>query len=138
MHGADTVNPLRQGTKAALHYTLTVPAGGSATMRVRLGGVPHPALDVDPLAATWAAGLAEEFDASLAARRAEADAFYAAVDPVDRDDRRRPRSPGRRSPDCCGASSSTTTTWAAGWPAIRPSRPRRLGVATSATAAGST
>ena len=30
MHGADTVNPAGTGTKAALHYVLDVPAGGSA------------------------------------------------------------------------------------------------------------
>jgi hypothetical protein len=33
---ADAVNPAREGTKAAAHYQLTVPAGGSMTLRFRL------------------------------------------------------------------------------------------------------
>ncbi|WP_395729077.1 MGH1-like glycoside hydrolase domain-containing protein [Nakamurella sp.] len=86
LHGADTVNPEHHGTKAALHYTLTVPPGGSARVRVRLVGVPHPALDADPTAvATQPIDLAEEFDTTLAARRTEADAFYDAAIPVERD-----------------------------------------------------
>ena len=37
VHGeASAVNPDGSGTKAALHYVLNVPAGGSATMRLRL------------------------------------------------------------------------------------------------------
>ena len=32
----DAVNPARTGTKAAAHYTLDVPAGGSQTVRLRL------------------------------------------------------------------------------------------------------
>jgi hypothetical protein len=82
--GADTVNPDHHGTKAALHYSLTVPAGGTARVRVRLIGAPHPAIDADPSALAAApVDVADEFDAVLAARRAEADAFYDAVIPVD-------------------------------------------------------
>ena len=37
IHGkTDAVNPQRTGTKAGVHYKLTVPAGGSATIRLRL------------------------------------------------------------------------------------------------------
>jgi len=82
VHGADTVNPEHRGTKAALHYTVTVPAGGSTVIKVRLVGVPHPALDADPSApASAPIDLAGEFDAVVAARRTEADAFYASVLP---------------------------------------------------------
>ncbi|MFB4280472.1 hypothetical protein ACBJ59_34645 [Nonomuraea sp. MTCD27] len=65
------VSPDLAGTKAAAHHTLTVPAGGEATVRVRLaaGDVPDP--------------LGPGFDEVIAARRAEADAFYAALAPRD-------------------------------------------------------
>ena len=67
VHGAATVNPARVGTKAALWYRLDVPAGGSAVLRLRLRAGADPA---DP------AG-----DDVFTARRAEADAFYAALTP---------------------------------------------------------
>jgi hypothetical protein len=71
--GADTVNPDRQGTKAALHYVCEVPAGGQAQIRLRLSMVEDkvkPALD-----------LGGRFDEVMAARRAEADAFFARLIP---------------------------------------------------------
>jgi hypothetical protein len=64
--GAPTVNPDRVGTKAALRYTLTVPAGGREEILLRL------AADRPDL--TTAADV-------LTARRAEADAFFAALTP---------------------------------------------------------
>src|ERR1700743_976520 len=36
LHGADTVNPAEEGTKVAAHVRLAVPAGGQASMLVRL------------------------------------------------------------------------------------------------------
>ncbi len=67
VHGrTDALNPAAVGTKAAAQYRLEVPAGGSVTIDLVLGPV---AID-----AASAAGV-------LAARRAEADAFYAAVQP---------------------------------------------------------
>jgi hypothetical protein len=65
------VNPARRGTKAAARYRLTVPAGGSARVRLRLTD------------AAWATGdpLGEDFDRILGERKAEADAFYASVIP---------------------------------------------------------
>jgi hypothetical protein len=79
VNGADTVNPDGEGTKAALHYVLEVPAGGQAQIRVRLASTaPPPGSDEPP-----ALDLAGEFDAVLAARRAEADEFYASVIPVE-------------------------------------------------------
>jgi hypothetical protein len=64
----EAVNPERTGTKAAAHYMLDVPAGGSQTIRLRLAGAP---------------GLAafEDFDTIFAARLADADEFYARVTP---------------------------------------------------------
>ncbi|WP_158812757.1 glucosidase [Methylocapsa sp. S129] len=61
------VNPDRCGTKAAAHYALDIPAGGSVSVRVRLrpqDASAPPFLD---------------FDSTFAARRAEADEFYAAL-----------------------------------------------------------
>ena len=65
------VNPEACGTKAAAHYRLDVPAGGSVVVRLRLAPT--------PLAA--AAVAAAEFDAIVDARRAQADAFYATILP---------------------------------------------------------
>ncbi|MGA8760987.1 MAG: glucosidase [Stellaceae bacterium] len=60
------VNPARLGTKAAAHYQMNLPAGGSAQIRMRLLG--------DGLAANFA-----DFDEICRQRRAEADEFYAAL-----------------------------------------------------------
>jgi hypothetical protein len=73
--GAPTVNPARVGTKAALRYRVTVPAGGSAELRLRLH---RPASDIGGLA-EWSA---REFDDVVATREAEADEFYAALAPA--------------------------------------------------------
>jgi hypothetical protein len=72
------VNPARTGTKAAVHARRVVPASGATTWRLRLVGpaamaARNHAGDFDPFA---------DFDASLQLRRAEADAFYAAVQPA--------------------------------------------------------
>ncbi|MCA2216489.1 MGH1-like glycoside hydrolase domain-containing protein [Jidongwangia harbinensis] len=69
VHGDETaVNPDRAGTKAAADYPLRVPAGGSATVRVRLTD--------EPVTAGGDRAAAEAFDAVVARRRAEADEFY--------------------------------------------------------------
>ena len=82
LHGDHSVNPLKEGTKAALHYKVTVPAGGSTVIKVRLVGVPHPAVDADPMEPSVAPiDLGKGFDKEIAARKAEADAFYAAAIP---------------------------------------------------------
>jgi hypothetical protein len=60
------VNAGAIGTKAAAHYRLEVPGGGIARLRLRL----RP---------DDAAGRLDDFDAIIAMRRAEADAFYAAL-----------------------------------------------------------
>ncbi|GAB7044382.1 MULTISPECIES: MGH1-like glycoside hydrolase domain-containing protein [Catenuloplanes] len=72
--GADTVNPDGEGTKAALHYTVTVPARSQATIRLRLSLTapgPVPSLDLE-------AG----FDTVMRLRAAEADDFFAEVIPA--------------------------------------------------------
>jgi hypothetical protein len=67
--GAATVNPEQRGTKAALRYTLTVPAAGQAEIRLRLtdGG------DLD---------LGARFATTITARKKEADAFFAELTPT--------------------------------------------------------
>ena len=70
VHGAPSVNPARTGTKAALRYRLEVPAGGTATVRLRLCPTTSSSAD-----------LAAAFDDVVARRRAEADEFYADFTP---------------------------------------------------------
>ena len=71
----DAVNPAKTGTKAAAHYVLNVPAGGSEVVRLRLG--------------SKAAGFAD-FDQVFASRIADADEFYARITPqsLNEDERR--------------------------------------------------
>ncbi len=70
VHGArDAVNPDRIGTKVSAHYARAVPAGGSITLRLRLSDIAPPS------------GVGADFDRVFAARRAEADEFYATVIP---------------------------------------------------------
>src|SRR5690606_1261719 len=78
VHGAATVNPEKRGTKGALHYVLTVPAGGQAQIRLRLAltGAP-PGTDPAP-----SLNLGADCEATMAARRAEADEFFAALVPA--------------------------------------------------------
>jgi hypothetical protein len=66
---ADAINPARRGTKAAARYRLSVPAGGSARVCLRL--------TEDPWATATPFG--NEFEKIFQTRRAEADEFYEAV-----------------------------------------------------------
>ena len=71
------VNPEQRGTKAAANYRLTIPAGGEATVRLRLALQPNSrqsdaAEDVQPFS---------DFDRVFAQRLAEADDFYAELQP---------------------------------------------------------
>ena len=63
---ATAVSPDGTGTKAALHHVLNIPAGGSATVRVRLNDT-DPGLGGDPFG---------DFDAVLDARRRESGEFW--------------------------------------------------------------
>ncbi|MBI3628330.1 MAG: SDR family oxidoreductase, partial [Candidatus Rokubacteria bacterium] len=75
---AGAVNGARVGSKAAVRYQMTLGAGESAVVRLRL-------CDVVP-----AKPFGGAFEATLAARAREADAFYATVTPPDlSDDARR-------------------------------------------------
>ena len=81
VHGrVEAVNPERCGTKAAAHYAIEVGAGASHVLRLRL-------CDRTPaqFAASQDAGggpFGEAFGAVVAARRREADEFYAGVIPA--------------------------------------------------------
>jgi Mannosylglycerate hydrolase MGH1-like glycoside hydrolase domain len=73
--GAPTVNPQGTGTKCAFWYTVTVPPGETAELRVRL----RPAKETGRGRPSPAFGA--QFDQVMAARRAEADEFYAELTP---------------------------------------------------------
>ncbi|HYE72095.1 MAG TPA: glucosidase, partial [Blastocatellia bacterium] len=67
------VNPNHEGTKAAAHYVQSVPPSGSVTVRLRLSDRKFTA----PF---------NDFDDLFAARKREADEFYAGVIPSDLSD----------------------------------------------------
>jgi hypothetical protein len=69
-HRRDAVNPSKKGTKAAAHYVMDLPAGGSKVARLRLSAQ----------AANDAFGA---FDKIFAARLADADEFYRRIAPKD-------------------------------------------------------
>ena len=62
----DAVNPAHTGTKAALHYAMTLAPGAAVTVRLRL--VPTDEIPLDPFGPA--------FDTIFADRKTEADAFY--------------------------------------------------------------
>jgi Mannosylglycerate hydrolase MGH1-like glycoside hydrolase domain len=74
--GAPTVNPDGFGTKAALRYRLTVPARGTAELRLRLH---RPADGRETAGTDWSGAV---FDAVVAAREADALEFYGALAPA--------------------------------------------------------
>jgi hypothetical protein len=73
----ETVNPAKQGTKAAAHYVLDVPAGGSQTVRLRLAAAPME-------------DAFNGFDKILKSRIGDADEFYQRITPqsLSEDERR--------------------------------------------------
>ena len=73
----EAVNPARTGTKAAAHYTLEIPGGGNATVRLRL---------VSKEAKNAFGG----FDKTFKSRIADADEFYDRITPksLNEDQRR--------------------------------------------------
>lgn len=71
------INPAKTGTKATAQYVITVPAGQSKKVKLRLN-------DLAPNAMTMAAKSGpfnRSFDDVMTARRREADEFYAAITP---------------------------------------------------------
>ncbi|HEY5142370.1 MAG TPA: hypothetical protein VII98_02600 [Solirubrobacteraceae bacterium] len=83
--GAATVNPDEQGTKAAWWYQVTVPAGGTAELRLRLRSAPAAGAAKRPKRAAKAdpTRWTDAFDLVLREREAEAEEFYAALAPPD-------------------------------------------------------
>jgi hypothetical protein len=67
----DAVNPEQTGTKCAAHYQLTVEAGKTTTIRLRLSDLAQDAAG-DPF---------KSFDATVQTRLGEADAFYKSITP---------------------------------------------------------
>lgn len=65
----EAVNPSKTGTKAAAHYVLEVPAGGSSVIRLRLSDK----LPANPFG--------KGFEDTFAARLADADEFYDRITP---------------------------------------------------------
>jgi hypothetical protein len=83
VHGRkEAVNPEKTGTKASAHYLITVGAGESEVLRLRLS-------DGAPAASTPKQGLGDPFgggfDSIMRSRRREADEFYASVIPATLD-----------------------------------------------------
>ena len=73
----DAVNPQQTGTKVAAQYVLTVGAGESQTLRLRLSDLTPSAMTLAPKGAPFG----RAFDDIMQARRREADEFYAALTP---------------------------------------------------------
>ncbi len=73
----DAVNPDKTGTKAAAHYILKIPAGGSQVVRLRLS----KQTSADPFA---------DFDQTFSVRLSEANEFYDRITPasLSEDERR--------------------------------------------------
>jgi len=69
----DAINPDGYGTKASPHYVVTIPAGDSYTLRLRLSDQRPPERKRRVFT--------RDFDAILAARKREADTFYAEITP---------------------------------------------------------
>jgi Glycosyl hydrolase family 63 C-terminal domain len=78
---AAAVNPDHTGTKAGLHYRLSIPAQSEVVMRLRLRSAVADARQANSFGASC--------DALFEARRREADAFYNAISPPSLDDESR-------------------------------------------------
>ncbi|MEO8189259.1 MAG: glucosidase [Acidobacteriota bacterium] len=63
------VNPAREGTKAAVRYSLDIPAGGQVSLRLRLSSGTGP-------------GVGDDFEDVFAARRREGEIFWSSRIPV--------------------------------------------------------
>ncbi len=114
IQGAATANPTQAGTKAALHYVLTVDAGMSAVIRLRLGRREVEAAD----------GASEVVER----RHTEADAFYASVIPSRLTSDQRLVARQALSGMLWGKQfyHYNVTRWLDGDPALPPPPPERL------------
>jgi hypothetical protein len=80
VHGQkNAVNPDQTGTKVAAHYRLKINSRESATLRLRLTG--EAAANVRARERGGGQPFGASFDATIAARLEEADAFYASITP---------------------------------------------------------
>jgi hypothetical protein len=75
----DAINPAKEGTKSAVHYILKIEAGSSQSIRLRLNASPPNAAGAlrEPGGA-----FGDSFTTAMAARKREADDFYASVIPA--------------------------------------------------------
>ncbi|WP_462417260.1 MGH1-like glycoside hydrolase domain-containing protein [Kytococcus sp. Marseille-QA3725] len=106
VHQEDAANPAQEGTKCAWHFVFeAVEPGASVSVDVRLAGMaPADVADgsavaehsqpagVAPMPSAWGEDrevMLDGLEEVIAARRAEADAFYDEVIPADVDDERR-------------------------------------------------
>ena len=81
VHGRhDVVNPEHRGTKVSAHYPLALEAGGSHTIRLRLGEQPMGESRGSP-----GGRFGKAFESVLDSRRREADEFYATIVPASLD-----------------------------------------------------
>lgn len=76
-HQTEAVNPALTGTKCACHYVVTVPAGRSRTIRLRLSDLPPNAMTLPPVSGPFG----QAFENVVKSRRREADEFYASITP---------------------------------------------------------
>lgn len=75
VHGRkDVINPNNTGTKVSPHYSMTVPAGTSAVVRLRLTDLPPNRFGTE-------GPFGKQFEDVVALRLDEADAFYASISP---------------------------------------------------------
>ena len=130
LHGTATVNPDGEGTKASAWYEVEVDPGQTVELRLRLTEAGVEAADAPGDLAgasrrSWPSARPRPTSSTPSWRR-------------PRRRRRRSWSCARRSPACSGASSSTTTTWPAGWPATPPSPRPRSPAGRGATPCGAT
>ena len=73
---SDTINPEKIGTKAALHYSATIPAGQELVFRLRLSD-DNPEMQKEPFT---------DFDSIFRERKVEADEFYMGIIPTNLSD----------------------------------------------------
>jgi hypothetical protein len=88
VHGrAEAVNPTGVGTKAAAHYHITLKAGKTETIRLRLTNDQRPTTNDHGTGESFAVRRSSlvDFDKIFAQRQAEADEFYAALQPATLD-----------------------------------------------------
>ena len=133
VHGQkDAVNPEQKGTKVSAHYPLTLGAGESRTIRLRLSD--QPVKDTEK---AFGDLFGKEFESVFTARRRGSRMSSMRPSFPPRSTPTRPTSCGRLWPGCFGPSSSFTMTSAGGSKSTAFSRTKPTSVP-SATTAGDT